>query len=220
MVLTGAARVPPEISLTVGDALNALRSALDNLVWQLGLTESAQPHERLAWPVAREGGPGVADNDQRLRGLPDGAARLVRAMQAAEDGKWTPLVHLDRLWNDDKHRRLHLLTGYVTSPAGLVVHPPADSPGLFAARYAQTARVGLSEPGDLLLRIPLGYEAASTGSSRSRSGRARWPAGPSLRRLRTFTTSSPRRCSRPSGPSCPGCERRAAFVGQAAPNRS
>lgn len=160
VVLVGARQVPAEVGLTVGDAVNAMRSSLDNLVWQLGLTVAEEPWKRLSWPASQGGEPAVPDNDTRLRGLPDAARELVREMQASVDERWTPLAQLDRLWNDDKHRRLHLLTGYVGSPTGMVVHPPADSPGLFAARYGQTARVGLSEPGDVLLRVPLGYEVS------------------------------------------------------------
>lgn len=158
VVLVGSAEVPARVALTVGDAINSMRSGLDNLVWQLALVSTSSPFERISWPVAKPDGPAVQPNDSRLRGLSAQACALILEMQPSQDERWLPLAHLERLWNDDKHRQLQLLTGYVGSPTGMVIHPVQGSPGLYAARYAETVHVGATKAGDVLLRLPVELE--------------------------------------------------------------
>jgi hypothetical protein len=42
-----------EIGVIAGDAVHNLRSALDHLAWQLALLNTAKPHPRTQFPIAR-----------------------------------------------------------------------------------------------------------------------------------------------------------------------
>src|SRR5260370_19526786 len=44
--------VPERLSLVVGDALQAMRSPLDNLAWTLALKHTATPSDRARFPIA------------------------------------------------------------------------------------------------------------------------------------------------------------------------
>lgn len=114
---------PPLVGLLIGDCVHNLRAALDHIVYALIKTNPARPpntpNRSTMFPIrdTREGYESQVNKLQRLAGLPDNAAAVVRALQpynTREKGlnhKAHPLFVLDALENIDKHRRLTVAAG-------------------------------------------------------------------------------------------------------------
>lgn len=147
--LARADPIPEQLSLVAGDAIHAMRAALDNLVWQLALTVVNDPYDRISWPMAN-----VKADDNRLRGVPAGAAEIIRVHAPDASQSWALLGTLDRLWNDDKHRNLTILATYAAFPTGLIMHPSGTYEGTVAAAISRTSQAGIAHQGDTLLRLP------------------------------------------------------------------
>lgn len=112
------------IALITGEGINALRSALDYLVWQLVLDAGNEPRRGetafpFSWnaadfdnPPAREG---AVNGFIRVQGVSDKARAKIRELQpfrARERGEpveWHPLKVLNELVNADKHRALYVV---------------------------------------------------------------------------------------------------------------
>lgn len=152
---------PAEISLIAGDAIHSMRAALDNLVWQLGLTVIPEPRRQLVWPVGDRDltQSRVRPGDKRLSGLPQGAAERVLEFQGTEGHmKWFRLTDLQELWKRDKHQTLQVMAAYAAAPVAVVVHP-ADSAGFDPEWLQQPSYQGAVLPGGVLVRLPAGVDA-------------------------------------------------------------
>jgi hypothetical protein len=113
IVRLGSIRLPPDPrwGVRVGEFLHDLRSALDNLVWQLVLLNGETPWEKNQFPIYTYA-PERQRMDERLRGLradhraqieelqPYPGPHVHRQIKAA-------LVWLALLTNIDKHRFMH-----------------------------------------------------------------------------------------------------------------
>jgi hypothetical protein len=137
--------VPPEgIGLAVGDAVHNLRSALDHTVYLLAQRHHGESlpldvQESLMFPIIGNqnskgqptDGASIFEDIARRRGLdvwlPENVLRYIKSIQPyhwkGDDFRfhWLWLVHdLDRL---DKHRSIHVTTGWLAST---VVSTPGD----------------------------------------------------------------------------------------------
>ena len=122
---------PAEFRLIIGDCLHNLRSALDNLVYQLAVQNTAPnpiPEDKareLAFPIVSS--PMKPDEfmtkyRSRIGLLDPGAQAIIEELQPyhREDGASHPLWKLNKLSNIDKHRVPHIaslaLVTYTTFP--------------------------------------------------------------------------------------------------------
>lgn len=100
----------PRIPIIIGEFAYALRSALDQLVWQLALLSGRQPGNKSAFPIQSADG-----EDQRAQfrfatwNVPCEAADLIKTFQPYTRGnayKSHPLWQLNKLCNLDKHQTI------------------------------------------------------------------------------------------------------------------
>jgi hypothetical protein len=107
--------VPPprRLSTILGDAIHSLRSSLDHLAWQLALMTTPKPFKKTAFPLNINQPTKPIQTLNVIRDLPVGAKNVVESVQPYHGGQWSYLGVLHRLWNDDKHRALVLLAGWV-----------------------------------------------------------------------------------------------------------
>jgi hypothetical protein len=105
-------------AVLLGDFVHNLRSALDHLIWQLVLLNSAKPgdqnqfpicsHGTTYWCAKKDGSPSV--RDRMLRGMADRHRTVIDGVQPyrrGHDAPKDPLALLNWLSNVDKHRVLH-----------------------------------------------------------------------------------------------------------------
>jgi hypothetical protein len=104
----------PRWGVRIGEFLHDLRSALDNLIWQLVLLNGKEPWDRNQFPIYSDHAPSVERMNERLRGVradhraqiedlqPYRGPHVHRQIKAA-------LVWLALLSNIDKHRFVHPL---------------------------------------------------------------------------------------------------------------
>jgi hypothetical protein len=107
--------VPSQIGLILGDCLQAMRSSLDYLVWELVLAAGNEPCKQNAFPVTltREDFLNEVKKRHRLVGVDTKAIELIDLLQPYHDTapEKSALAILDILTNTHKHRRV-LLTGW------------------------------------------------------------------------------------------------------------
>lgn len=112
---------PPKLAwaLLIGDTIHNLRSALDHLTWQLGRVELARlgrpeedPPDRTAFPICVAPGDFNAQRERHIGGLSSDAQTRIENLQPYEQRpngpRATALWVLHALWNQDKHRLLHI----------------------------------------------------------------------------------------------------------------
>lgn len=114
---------PDDLSLICGDAVHNLRTALDYLVWQLGIADSGEVSDKSEFPFVAD--PGEEDHDWKsvagraLALLNDAHVDQIRRLQPfadhRDDNINTKLAMLDALDNRDKHRLLLVVTAAVTN---------------------------------------------------------------------------------------------------------
>jgi hypothetical protein len=106
---------PPELGAVVGDFLHNLRTALDQLAWQLFLACGGDPEGTAAshvyFPVVSEEKAWAKESRRKLPGVPGerlGALRAVQpfAVEPDRGTSWLYALHLMDL--DDKHRQAQL----------------------------------------------------------------------------------------------------------------
>jgi hypothetical protein len=108
--------IKPEWSLMIGDILHNLRSALDHLAWQLVILDGGEPDEQTQFPIretpfSEKGNFATPQLTPAIRN-----PEIIDALKKAQpyhgpDGEpirpdRSPLLHLRRLNNIDKHRLL------------------------------------------------------------------------------------------------------------------
>jgi hypothetical protein len=110
------AGIPPHAaSLTLGDALHAMRSGLDQLAYALaeaGKGGPLNPKEAkdVEFPIFGERAMTAREEAGRIGLMPDGARTAIKRLQPHERGAGyvdDPLWHLHDLANLDRHRLLH-----------------------------------------------------------------------------------------------------------------
>ena len=103
-------RQPPlRLGVLMGDFVHNLRSALDHLVWQLALTQTDTPHDRLQFPVLDEAPPEAGWRSMvgdRLQRVPPEAVQRIWDLQPfhSEQPEIHALAIVQALSNEDKHR--------------------------------------------------------------------------------------------------------------------
>jgi hypothetical protein len=167
----GVTQIRDHWSLIVGDAVHDLRSALDHLMWQLGIVYlGRQPKKTEArdiqFPEVRR----LRDfNRHRFLKyvLPADVNRLkpFQPYKRTKRGELHPLPTLVRLSNIDKHRKLHLLVvipqsaSFTNRPDAFrdcVPYPTTSGPqGQPATIIEHIAPGRAPRAGDLILRIPV-----------------------------------------------------------------
>jgi hypothetical protein len=130
------------VAILAGETLQAMRSSLDYVAWQLALGRSDTPPPTTAFPIfAREK---LYERDKmRFIGGIDPSIHPVfdslQAYHAGDDATNQPLWVLHRLANDDKHKTPHVVG---TLPKGVMVNRPAG------VDLGLTMRIGPFEDGD------------------------------------------------------------------------
>jgi hypothetical protein len=117
-------RPPATVGLIAGDAVHNVRAALDNLFWAFALRYKDPPdNPRISFPIfkdrTRPKGPcWVNQGTNLLRSVARNVGQVVESVQpfirTQADPSRDPLWVLDRLWNDDKHRRIVPVAGAVS----------------------------------------------------------------------------------------------------------
>ena len=127
------------IGVMIGEIVHDLRSALDNLVWQLViLNGQVSPDRGHSFPLwSKEPSEAFADLSRRpssdsrqperrgpLFGVSDEATAIIKACQPYTRPDLVGLARLDALWNMDKHRHLTPLNYAADPPAVVPSHTP------------------------------------------------------------------------------------------------
>lgn len=96
------------LAIIASDAIYSLRSALDQIAWQLALTKTNKPHERTAFPIIDEETTKKLKRFEDVTGdIPNEAIMEIKALQPylrRQSYKDDLLWKLDKLCNIDKHR--------------------------------------------------------------------------------------------------------------------
>lgn len=115
----------PELGLewgtSIGEIAHNLRSALDNLTWQLALVNCTAPSPRTEFPIFLDVSTFEKEGRSRLRDLSPGAATMIEQLQPYQPGRHgaaDPLWDLRAINNADKHRLIQV----VAASAGAVTY--------------------------------------------------------------------------------------------------
>jgi hypothetical protein len=117
--------IPDRIAILAGEIVQAMRSALDYVAWQLALARSDTPPPTTAFPIFANRT--LYDRDKaRFIGGIDAAIHpvfdSVQPYHARDKATEHPLWVLHRLANDDKHRVPHVVGSL---PSGIMFERPA-----------------------------------------------------------------------------------------------
>ena len=97
--------VPIEYSVRLGEIVYNLRSALDQLVWQLVQANYKTPGRHNEFPILDDESRFNTAERSKLKGISQEALDNIREMQPfCENDKWSALKTLHSLCNTDKHR--------------------------------------------------------------------------------------------------------------------
>lgn len=139
--------IPSRIPLLAGEVLQAMRSALDYVAWQLALAQSDTPPPTTAFPIFSSRRLYERDKLRFIGGIDPATHPVFDSVQpyhAGDKAPKHPLWVLHRLANDDKHRVPHVVGSL---PSGIGVdRPPGVDAGL-------TMRVGPFEDGDVVATV-------------------------------------------------------------------
>ena len=110
--------VPVEWSVTLGEILHNLRSALDHLVWQLVLANGQTPGRHSAFPIATDSRSWKKTKDTLLKGIRPRHVAMIEYLQPYTVGMDLPfdvrmLEAIRDLSNIEKHR--HLVVAVIAS---------------------------------------------------------------------------------------------------------
>jgi hypothetical protein len=103
--VTSVEATPATISLIAGDALQNLRSALDQLAWQLVEANRGTPGRQTSYPVYKGANEYMAGRQAKVQGMSQAAVDLIDATKPYKGGN-DALWMLNELNNIDKHRLL------------------------------------------------------------------------------------------------------------------
>lgn len=101
----GLKEVPIEIRIRAGEVITHLRSALDQMIWQLSLFFEKEPSKKTQFPIC-ETIEKFKEQRIQIRALPEELKKIVEEFQPFnyENPQTHPMWVLNRLANDDKHR--------------------------------------------------------------------------------------------------------------------
>jgi hypothetical protein len=116
----------PNVASIVGDAVNSLRAALDNLVWALSDLHSGPPPpdplprvcrwRRISFPIVTDQTKWAKVRDKSLWAVNPCLLTDFERLQPFVRRKRAPhrddFAVLDELWSIDKHRHPHIVTGF------------------------------------------------------------------------------------------------------------
>ena len=122
--------VPHQISLLVGDTLQALRSPLDNAAWSIALKQAAAPPDVIHFPIAK-----TMQSWNSIAGtlrphIPAAALAEMDQVQPyrAANPDDHPLWQLHRLAIEDRHRALVIAFHVATTAMFTAWGPPGNKP--------------------------------------------------------------------------------------------
>jgi len=106
---------PPELGLLIGDCLHNMRSALDNLVYDLAIAHRGSPLSKSIarnsqFPIFKDCGDFMRTGMDQIRGIHPDAKAVIKGLQPYHRGDkfaYHRLWMLRELSNADKHRLLH-----------------------------------------------------------------------------------------------------------------
>ena len=100
---------PAELGPIIGDIAHNLRSALDQVTWQLARLATPDPYERTQFPILTVDGDWERVGARMVQSLRSEHAAFIELLQPYHDDepKQTLLYALSRLSNVDKHREVH-----------------------------------------------------------------------------------------------------------------
>ena len=116
--------IPTSVPLLAGETLQAMRSALDYVAWQLALARSESPPQTTAFPVFAAETLYSRDRLRFIGGIPPAIHPIFDSVQpyhAGDKATEHPLWVLHRLANDDKHKIPHVVASL---PSGIQVERP------------------------------------------------------------------------------------------------
>ncbi len=102
-----------DIKVLLGETVYLLRSALDNLAWQLALLNVGKPSRRTEFPIYRKQPNNTKTRREyyeKVREIHPNAQNIIEKLQPYQRGSAAdsdPLALLDELCNTDKHRGLN-----------------------------------------------------------------------------------------------------------------
>ena len=97
--------VPIEYSIRLGEIVYNLRSALDQLVWQLVHANYKAPSHLNEFPIFDDESRFNEATKRKLKGVSQESSAKIKEMQPfSKNDKWSPLKTLHSLCNIDKHR--------------------------------------------------------------------------------------------------------------------
>jgi hypothetical protein len=122
--------VPERLSLVVGDALQAMRSPLDNLAWTLALKHTATPSDRARFPIADTAQSWASTAGQLANDLDPAHVAEMDAVQPyhSANAAADPLWQLHRLAIEDRHRALVVAFQVATTARFTAWGPPGNKP--------------------------------------------------------------------------------------------
>jgi hypothetical protein len=137
--------IPLEIRILAGEVVTHLRSALDQMIWQLSLLFTATPPKATQFPIYESSKEFEKRGLDQVAALNDELKKIILEMQPYNSTEpkshWLWVLH--RLANDDKHR---FITIVATSTTGLGADFLLDG-------MAMEARVGPVSKGSELFRL-------------------------------------------------------------------
>ncbi|HST70038.1 MAG TPA: hypothetical protein VLI94_10315 [Solirubrobacterales bacterium] len=149
---------PEDLGRIVGGGLHQLRSALDNLAYQLVLTNGGTPTKSTAFPILLQPPDGgfAANTKKRLEGMSGTARAAIEGLQPYNawpehpDNSTIWLIH--ELNNIDKHRISHLACLWISTFQGRLLLDGSD-PEDIGVWVAQEPWRGIAEHGAMLLDV-------------------------------------------------------------------
>jgi hypothetical protein len=150
-------RQPPlRLGVLMGDFTHNLRSTLDQLVWQLALTRTATPHDKLQFPILdeepTEAGWRSTVGD-KLQKVPPDAVQRIWDLQPfhSEHPEISALRILRELHNEDKHRVILQPVSVPKDPGESNVHLDSKDVEVTTCEVMVGAPL---EPGATVVRVP------------------------------------------------------------------
>ncbi len=164
-VFREATQPPPKWGPLVGDLIHNLRSALDQLVWQLVIDNDERPGRHNSFPVYAEEGEWVRDVEARdprrgkgpLHGLAPCDFARIKSLQpyhwtaTGHDPRNDDLAILARLSNIDKHQTIVAGFLFVNEPGSVVVH--SEVPMVVEESWALSPPGKMLHPGTEIARV-------------------------------------------------------------------
>ena len=118
--------VPIEYSVRLGEIVYNLRSALDQLVWQLVHANYKTPGRHNEFPILDDESRFNEVVKSKLKGVSQGSSTKIKEMQPfCENDEWSVLKTLHSLCNIDKHRSV-IFPYYIVDRFALVNNNPIN----------------------------------------------------------------------------------------------